>query len=229
MRKPGTPVSTAAVPPAVRAERPGWREPRLWIGLAVVAVCVVLGARVMAGADETVRVWAADDRLAPGTPVGPADLVEQRVRFADDADLGRYLLVDDGVEVLDGKVLARDIGAGELLPRAALTEAGGSSLVEVPLSVQLDDLPATVREGSVVDVWVTAQAAGNATGEPSEPARLVLDDVRVVSLPGVRDGLAPQASRQVIVGASDDAPAALAKAIGAISSGRVVVTGVVAG
>ena len=38
---------------------PGWRDPRLWIGIAIVAVSVVAGARLLAAADDSVTVWAA--------------------------------------------------------------------------------------------------------------------------------------------------------------------------
>ena len=34
-------------PPAVRASTPGWRDPRLWVGVAIVAVSVVGGARLL--------------------------------------------------------------------------------------------------------------------------------------------------------------------------------------
>ena len=45
--KPGT-----QAPAATRVARPGWRDPRLWIGLLIVAGSVVLGARLLAAVDD---------------------------------------------------------------------------------------------------------------------------------------------------------------------------------
>src|SRR4051812_4756282 len=47
---------TAASPAATRASRSRWRDPRLVVGVAVVAVCGLLGARFLGGADDTVAV-----------------------------------------------------------------------------------------------------------------------------------------------------------------------------
>ena len=45
-----------------RHQRPAYHarvgDPRLWVGVAIVAVCVVAGARLLAAADDTVAVWA---------------------------------------------------------------------------------------------------------------------------------------------------------------------------
>lgn len=206
-----THVAGPLSPAAERAQRPGWRDPRLLLGLLLVAGCVLLGAKVMASADETVAVWSARADLAPGTVLERDDLRLTRVRFADGGAVEQYLL--EGA-LPDGRtVLSREVKAGELLPRAALT-SGGDPLVEVPLAVGRADLPATVRRGSVVDVWV----AGSAKGE----ARQLLDDVLVVALPTATDSLAPESTRQVIVGVPEDSDR-LAAVLG-VGDGRLVVT-----
>ena len=81
------------------------------------------------------------------------------------------------------------------------------------MSVELDEVPATVREGSVVDVWVTPQTA--TTADRLADADLVLDDVVVVKAPTPEDSLAPTGTRQVIVGVTRDRPAELGPALGA--------------
>ena len=80
----GTTTAGPDVPPALRGHRSGWRDPRLWIGVVLVAASVVVGARVLAAADDTVQVWAAAADLGAGQRVDADDLVAQRVRFADD-------------------------------------------------------------------------------------------------------------------------------------------------
>lgn len=205
-----------AVPAADRAERPGWRDPRILLGLLLVCGCVLLGAKVMAAADDTVTVWSARADLAAGTVLERDDLRLSRVRFADAAGLDRYLGEADLPS--PGAALTRDVAEGELIPRHALGDSG-DPLVEVPLEVARGDLPATVRAGAVVDVWVTP---GRDAGKQA-PARLLLDDVRVVALPTAGDRLAPETTRQVIVGVPEDTEG-LGAVIGALGEGRLVLT-----
>ena len=76
MLPPGPPASgsPAQSPPARRASRPGWRDPRLAVGLVLVALSVVVGVRVVDGRDETTPVLAAATPLVPGQTLSDADL-----------------------------------------------------------------------------------------------------------------------------------------------------------
>ena len=114
----GPTPSPTDVPAALRGHRPAWRDPRLWIGIVLVAASVVVGARVLAAADDTVQVWAAAGDLGAGQRVEADDLVAQRVRFADRDALAGYFTVDD--ELPADLELTRGVGKGELLPRAAV-------------------------------------------------------------------------------------------------------------
>lgn len=205
------------------------------MGVALVAVSVLLGARLFAAADDTVAVWAARGDLAAGTPVRAADLVPSQVRFSSSDEADRYLSAEQPVP--EGAALARPVGAGELLPRAALGGRTPAALVEVPLAVGEAALPATVRVGSVVDVWVTPDSTGQTGGEPGGPtgrtgpagttsagARLVLDSVPVLGVPQAGGGLGPVTVRQVIVGVPAAERTRLAEALAAVAGGDVVVT-----
>ncbi len=94
-------------------------------------------------------------------------------------------------------------------------------LVEVPISVAVDDLPATVRQGSVVDVWVAPKVGAVSGQRPT--AVPVLTDVVVVAVPRGSNSLAPESTRQVIVGVPAERADELGKALGGISDGRVVI------
>jgi hypothetical protein len=193
------------------------------IGVAVVVLCALLGARLLGGADDTVGVWAARQPMAAGQPVSVADLVRREVRFGDQADADRYVSADDAVPA--GATLVRPVGAGELLPRAALGSGSTEALTEVPLSVPTDAVPSTVATGTVVDVYVTPDAAVSGSGrDTSARSRLVLDDVTVLAAPRTGTALGPSATRQVVVGVpaaqSDRLPGALA----ALAGGTVVLT-----
>jgi hypothetical protein len=220
------PVSTAITstyqtgstsPPARRHTAPTWRDPRLVIGIVVVAVSVLAGGYLFADADRTVGVWAVRADMESGTSIGPADLVPREIRFTDPADADRYLSADSPLP--PGTTLSRDVGAGELLPRAALGTGAPTALVEVPLSTAAELVPATVREGSVVDVWVTPDE------QVDRPrSTLVLHDVRVVAVPAPGSSLAPSSTRQVIVGVPPDQESRLARSLGLASTGTVVIT-----
>ena len=218
----GTPSGS---PPATRANRSRWRDPRLVVGIAVVAACTLLGARLLDDADDTAGVWAARVALNAGQQVSPSDVVRREVRFADQGDADTYLSADTPLP--GGATLGRAVGPGELLPRAALGDAGTGALTEVPLSVDSEAVPTTLRVGTVVDVWVTPDAAGadasGATGSASRSV-LVLDDVPVLSAPRTGTSLGPAATRQVIVGVDDEDESRLPTSLAALAGGTVVLT-----
>lgn len=200
-------------PAATRARRAGWRDSRLWVGVALVAGSVLLGASLMGSADDQVEVWAADGDLRPGQTLGEGDLVATGVRFAEDEDAGRYLRVGEGLP--DDATLARGVGDGELVPRAALGEQR-RGLLEVPIAVPAEEVASTVTVGSVVDLWVT---------DPSAPdAELVLDDVVVLALPGGEESFGPTGNRQVLIGVSDADDPGIGRAIAAAKDDRVLIS-----
>ncbi|MGA8245898.1 MAG: hypothetical protein WB797_03270, partial [Nocardioides sp.] len=126
-------------PSAQRASAPGWRDPRLWIGVALVAASVLAGALVLGTSDDTVPVWAATDAMTAGQTVTDGDLTVRRVRFADSSDAALYLDADRPLPA-DLRLL-RGVGAGELLPRAAVGPGADVSLRRVPISVAPDQVP----------------------------------------------------------------------------------------
>jgi Flp pilus assembly protein CpaB len=164
------------------------------VGVALVCISVLVGARVLASADDTVAVLAANRSLVAGQRLTPGDLTEVRLRFGSDEDADRYLAADE--EVPDGVVLLRPVGPGELVPRAALgTDQGG--LVELPLSLDPGRVPASVHAGSVVDVWVTGDGDGRDGG--GGPTERLLSQVPVLSV-SRSGGLGSSGLRQVVVG-----------------------------
>lgn len=172
-----------APPVAVRASTPGWRDPRLWIGIAIVAVSVVAGARLLASADDTVAVWATVDDMGAGDLVTEADLEVRRVRFADGEELDRYFRIED--ELPADLQLTRGVGAGELLPRGAVGAAAEGDRMQISIEVAPGRVPTGVGSGAVVDVFVL-DPGGAGTGRGSrehqglEPA---LAEATVVDAP----------------------------------------------
>jgi hypothetical protein len=205
------------VPPAARAATPGWRDPRLWIGLLIVAVSVVAGSRLLAAADDTVAVWAVAADAGPGAALTEGDLVVHRVRFADSDDLSGYYRVDDA---LPGELrLVRGVGAGELLPRGAVGAADqATDMVELPVALESDQVPPAVHAGSVVDVYLLGDPArGEApTGEPGAP---VLREATVVDAPQSDGGFGGATGRrQLVLAVPQDDAAAYFAAVAALES-----------
>lgn len=163
----------------------------MWVGVAIVAACVAIGARVVGSADETVGVWALRADAGSGAVLDRDDLEVRRVHFASDGDLADYLRADETIpEVLP---LVRPVGAGELLPRAALAEQVATDVVQLPLAVDPAQVPPAVHSGSVVDVYVLATGSGAVTArdDPSldatavRPATPALHAVTVIAAPGL--------------------------------------------
>lgn len=206
-------------PPATRASSSSWRDPRLVLGVALVAGCVLVGSRLLAGADDTTAVWRLRHDVPAGAPLSGSDLVPARVHFDDGA--GQHYL-SAGTGLTEGATAAHDLAAGDLLPRSALADGDRPALVEVPLSVAPDDLPAGVGRGATVDVWVLPDTPAG-SGDRAR-ARLALDDVLVVAVPPPSDRLAPRTTQQVIVGVGDGQADGLAESLGELAGGRVVLT-----
>lgn len=198
----------------MRASAPGWRDPRLWIGVVIVAASVVLGARLVGAADDSVAVWAAADDLGAGESITAEDLVVQRVRFAEGSDLTRYFTTD---EVLPADLqLVRGVGEGELVPRAAVQAAGESDKLALPLAVDAALVPPGVQSGWVVDVHLTGR------GEDGEPVvtdgRPVLSEVTVIDAPALEEGFAVSGQRQVVLAVTEQDASRFFRATGEADS-----------
>ena len=226
-RSRGTSPAPPSSPAAARATRSRWRDPRLVVGVVLVAACALLGARLLGGADDTVGVWAARRALNAGESVSADDLVRRDVRFADQDDADAYLSADTPLPsgaTLDARRGRRGAGAA----RRARRGAGLRPSRRCRCRSTARPCPATLRVGAVVDVWVTPDRATDGSGpvDGSDAARsvLVFDDVAVLSVPRSGTSLGPTATRQVIVGVDEDQQSRLPTSLAALAGGTVVLT-----
>lgn len=137
-------------------------DPRLLIGLALVAASVVGVVALVSAADETTEVLAAGESLTPGQRVEARDLTVVDVRLG--AATGQYLVAGEVPE--GGLIVTRSIGEGELVPLDAVGTADSDRLASLVLEVQ-GSLAASVQPGSVVDVWAAREVAGGGFGPPA--------------------------------------------------------------
>ncbi len=213
-----TSLGTTAPRAATRASGPTWRDPRLWVGLLIVATSVLVGARMLARADESVSVWTARRDLVAGAPVGSADLVATQVRFLDVADEERYLSAAEPPP--QDAVLTRDVAAGELLPRSALGAEQDSGLLTVPLALPALAVPPDVDAGARVDVWVQVETAtGRVVSRP------LLTDVVVVAAPVSADAFGVTGDRQLVLGVDESQTRQLGQTLAAVGEATITIVG----
>lgn len=134
---------------APRLRRPSWRDPRLGVGVVLVAASVALGSWVLSRSDDTISVYSARDVLSPGDPLDPAALEVVQVQLPGSADL--YLSADEPLPA--DAVVVRTIDAGELVPGSAV---GATTDVDVrPVSLPVSAAMETyLTKGARVDLWV---------------------------------------------------------------------------
>jgi hypothetical protein len=163
-------VSDLPAPSATRLTRARWLDARLLIGLLLVLVSVVVGAKVFADADQRVEVWSVTHDLGADTPLSRDDLQAASVNLSDAT--GRYLAASEN---LDGLVLTRPVGRGELLPLTAVGRPGATDQRRIVIAVDRFGVSG-LRKGQVVDVYVVRETP---SGDPPTRPELVLDQVTV--------------------------------------------------
>ncbi len=137
-------------PTAQRLQRPSWRNTRLLVGVVLILLGTVLGAKVVASADDTVPMYAASAAIRPGDHLTSDNL--RRVDVQLGAESARYLSAR--TVVADDSYALRDIPEGELVPVGAV---GGRSAVSVQaVTVEVDANSARgLPANATVDVWVS--------------------------------------------------------------------------
>jgi hypothetical protein len=143
-------VAELPEPTAQRLQRPSWRNTRLLVGVVLILLGTVLGAKVVASADDTVPMYAASAAIRPGDHLTSDNL--RRVDVQLGAESARYLSAR--TVVADDSYALRDIPEGELVPVGAV---GGRSAVSVQaVTVQVDANSARgLPANATVDVWVS--------------------------------------------------------------------------
>lgn len=200
-------------PRAARLAVPRWLDARFVVGVLLVLLSVVGVTRVVTAADDYDRVWVARHPLAVGQLVSSDDVTVGRARL--DGGAARYLSAEAALPA--GYLVVRPVGAGEMVPAAALSADGlpaDRRMVSVPVAA--GHFPADLTRGDVVDVYVTGKP--QATG-PAEPPRLVLSGATVSSRDGGARGFAAGSS---VVGVVLSVPAsAVADVVAAVEAGAV--------
>jgi hypothetical protein len=141
-------------------------------GLLLAVGSALLGARMLAAADDSEPVWAAARDLPPGAVLRADDLVVVDVRLSSGAEA--YVSAA-GVPPA-GRSTLRAVAAGELVPAAALARGPVADHRLVTVPAETFHFPADLARGDRVDVYATVEEQDVRT------PRLVLDDVVVAEV-----------------------------------------------
>jgi hypothetical protein len=173
--------------PTLRTRRARWKDGRLLLGVLLVAITALAGAKLLSTADDTTAVWAAKRDLPIGQTLTGDDLTTVSVRFTSDAAAGQYVTTDAD---LKGLIVTRPVTKGQFVPRDAATTKTDSERTELPLSIATGHLPSDTAAGDHVDVWVVTK---------DQPARMLWTEVRVVQADQVKGVSGSSARRQVLI------------------------------
>ena len=156
-------------PVAGRLRRPTWRDPRLLIGLLLIALSVVAVSTIVSSADRTTEFYAAKETLTPGTVVERSHFVVVAARIS-----GKTYLAADSEPW--GQVVTRVVDAGELIPATSL--ASREDFDGRPVAVQ-SALPLAegIGPGALVDVYLTVEGTDGRPQTSQVGASLVVDQV----------------------------------------------------
>jgi hypothetical protein len=213
----GASVEGAGAAPASRLASRRWRDPRLAVGVVLVAGSVVLGSRVLSAADDTTPVWSLNSDVTAGSSIAEGAVSVDDVQLADGGDTSLYLPGDEPFPV--GIVATHDLVAGELLSHSDIGRPAERTGAELPVAVENGHRPSDLSVGDLVDVWVTPGDAETV----ARPARRELTAVTVVAVDVSGAGLGGAGSAAVVLLGLEEADApALADTVAAVTSGTVV-------
>ncbi len=190
-----------------------WADPRLWVGVLLVLVSLLVGAKVLAAADDSVAVVRVERSLIGGSAITTGDIGVTRVHFEDASDAQQYVSAVSSLPL--GARLTRDVAAGELLSVSAVTTDGGVAPQQLPLGVPEAGVPIGLSPGNRVDVWAVPTPDPTLRRSPVS----VLRDVTVTAVTGAGPG-GLGADRQVLVALPDGAD--VGRALGLLTSMSVV-------
>jgi hypothetical protein len=196
-------------PSPTRVRTPRWLDARLVAGLVLVIAAVLIGAKVVSGAQHTRRVLAVTHALAAGATLRAGDLRHVSVRLPSND----VYLADQDKAI--GRQLNRPLGKGELVPAAALGRPAESTTISVPL--QARDAP-QLHRGERVEIWLSTPACRSV---------VLLSDVTVQDVHAGSDAIGAGTGQDVVLTVSpqlaERVVAALADKDAAIRAG--VLTG----
>ncbi|TLK51223.1 MULTISPECIES: hypothetical protein [Glutamicibacter] len=157
------------VPVSPRVRRARWKEPRLLLGLLLVAAAVTGTVVLVNSMDERTAVYVAKQDITLGEPLGEENLEVAHVQLGDSM---QHYVPAEAQHLQDARANTF-IGSGQLIAQDFVTrsELGSRRPINIDLPV---DLSPAITPGSRVDVWIAQREPGTASyGTPELLANLV--------------------------------------------------------
>lgn len=182
------------------------------IGVVLVLASVLIGAKVVGGANHSDRMLAVTRDLAAGTLLSSADVTVVRVQLPGRGN-GVYLPRDADVV---GKQLNRTLAGGELLPAAALGTAAALTTVTVPFDA---DAAPGLAPGQRIEIWLSTKACATV---------VLLADVTVQNVrASSRSSFSSSGGQNVVLSVT---PALAGRVVGALAlDGATIRAGILTG
>lgn len=159
-------------PSGRRAKRPRWRDTRLLLGVLLILVSVVLGARLISSATSSTQWLSVTRSLPAGHVLVAGDLRAVKAHLPASAS-SQYFAAEPAELV--GRTLGRPLAAGELLAAESLASGSAGASRVIPLVVKAGRSP-VLSAGDHVDVYVLSKGTGTSAGRELR----VLTDVEYV-------------------------------------------------
>lgn len=137
-----------------------WVDPRVVIGVLLVAVSVLGVVGVLVVGNRTSLAYAAASTIAPGTVLTVDDLVAVEVGLG--ASAGAYLDVETAPQ--SEFVVTQAVQSGELVPRS-LIGAADASRTSVVVEIA-GGLPTELGAGGAVELWSSQETSPGTYGAP---------------------------------------------------------------
>jgi hypothetical protein len=153
----------SANPSAALPRRRPFADPRLLIGLLLVAASVAATVGIVAAADRRATVYAAAGPLQPGQRIHADDLVARGVALDGSDEL--YLGIGDLPR--DGLVVRRSVAEGELVPASSVGRSADVEATSLVLRLATR-VSGAVRPGARIDVWSVPPAPPGAATDGAE-------------------------------------------------------------
>lgn len=141
----------------IPARRPAWRDPRLIVGLALIAVSIILTTSIVSAARGGATVYRATQAILPGDVLGPHNIAPTRL----DVDTSVYATAD---ALAPGATVSEEVAVGEILRVSAIADTSVETARRLVITVS-DSLPSSVQAGDQLDLWRVQQASGGQSGQ----------------------------------------------------------------
>lgn len=182
---------------ASRIRTPGWRDPRLIVGVILVVLSVTGVVALMQAADSRQGYWAASVDVVPGAHASAEDFHIVQASMSESSD--QYWGAEQ--QLPPQFLVSSTIRQGELLPTREVAESDPDGRQQVGVRVS-EDMPSSVTIGSRADVWV---ALAGSDGRGFETPTKMVGNAEVVGLDDNTSAFAAADTTTVYLMLSDEA------------------------